>query len=75
MRHIDVGMMWIQQERRAGEQGGGLKFTKVLGTKNPADVATKYLNKTTMGKILPIVGCEWRQGRAVEGLTLSRGLQ
>ena len=74
LRHIDVGLMWIQQERRRGDQAGGVKFHKIDGTQNPAYMVTKYVNKATMESLLPVVGCEWRRGRAAEGLEISRGM-
>ena len=42
-RHIQTGFLWIQQI--AAEQR--LKFAKVLGKVNPADVFTKYLDEAT----------------------------
>ena len=38
-RHIDTGFLWIQ-ETAASKR---LKFEKVLGTLNPADLMTKML--------------------------------
>ena len=38
-RHIDTGLLWIQQT--AAEKR--LKYSKVLGTINPADLMTKFL--------------------------------
>ena len=42
-RHIETGLLWIQQV--AAEQR--LKFGKVLGADNPADLFTKYLDEKT----------------------------
>ena len=42
-RHIEIGLLWIQQV--AAEQR--LKFAKVLGANNPADLFTKYLDEKT----------------------------
>ena len=41
IRHLDVGMMWIQDLRA----DGGVSVKKVKGTENPADQLTKYLGK------------------------------
>ena len=37
IRHLDVGMMWVQDLR----ERGGFEVKKVLGTMNPADQLTK----------------------------------
>ena len=42
-RHIHTGLLWIQQV--AAEER--LKFGKVLGTNNPADLFTKYFDEKT----------------------------
>ena len=42
-RHIDTGHLWIQEVAAKGR----LKFEKVLGRDNPADLYTKYLDEKT----------------------------
>lgn len=42
-RHIDTGLLWIQQVPAKQK----LKFGKVLGTNNPADLFTKYQDERT----------------------------
>ena len=42
-RHIETGLLWIQQT--AAEKR--LKYSKVLGKENPADLYTKYLDAAT----------------------------
>ena len=42
-RHIDTGLLWIHQT--AADQW--LKYLKVLGKENPADLYTKYLDAAT----------------------------
>ena len=42
-RHIDTGLLWIQQV--AADKR--LKFGKAFGTNNPADLFTKYLDEKT----------------------------
>ena len=37
IRHLDVGMMWVQDLR----ESGGFEVKKVPGTMNPADQLTK----------------------------------
>ena len=39
---------WIQQKVRSRE----IELQKILGTENPADVLTKYVNRDTMTKAL-----------------------
>ena len=39
MRHVRVGMLWIQEKSEEGE----LRYRKVDGTLNPADLLTKPL--------------------------------
>ena len=48
-RHIQTGLLWIQQT--AAEQR--LRFHKVLGTRNPADLFTKYVHENTNNKHTP----------------------
>ena len=43
-RHIDTGSLWIQQTAAENR----LKFGKVLGRDNPADLYTKYLDWNTI---------------------------
>ena len=58
--HIDVGMLWIQQNQRAGEID-----VKKVGTKvNPADVFTKHVPGEVMWKHLSGIGLENREGRS-----------
>ena len=45
-RHIDTGLLWIQQTAA----GRRLKYPKVLGTENPADLITKYLTQDVIRK-------------------------
>ena len=57
VRHIDVGMLWVQQNQRAGEID-----VKKIGTKvNPADVFTKHVPGEVMWKHLKSIGFESRE--------------
>ena len=61
-RHIDIGLLWIQQiaaEKR-------LKFHKVLGMNNPADLYTKHLDVAITEKHTKIMAYECTEGRASE---------
>ena len=48
LRHVRVGQLWVQEKSENGE----LRYRKVKGTENPADVLTKSL---TMSKIPKLV--------------------
>ena len=61
-RHIDTGLLWIQQT--AAEKR--LRFNKVLGKNNLADLYTKHLDATTMGKHTRAMAYEFAEGRARE---------
>ena len=61
-RHIDTGLLWIQQT--AAERQ--LKFNKVLGKDNPADLYTKHLDTTTIERHTKTLACEFSEGRAKE---------
>merc|ERR1711884_964058 len=59
-RHIDTGYLWIQQT--AAEKR--LKFGKVLGRDNPADMYTKYLDWDTIRRHSERVSADFVDGRA-----------
>ena len=62
MRHIDIGLLWIQQA--AAEQR--LKYAKVLGKDNPADLYTKFLDATTNESHVRRLDYYFAQGRSSE---------
>ena len=64
LRHINVGMLWIQEKRARDEIG----FEKVEGKSNPADTMTKYLGVDTLQKMCTVMSIKWEQGRASAGL-------
>ena len=66
MRHVRIGKLWIQQKREDGE----LKYEKVLGTKNPADMMTKHIKAADIEVQLERMGMRTEEGRAREGLKL-----
>ena len=66
VRHIDVGMLWVQQSQRSGEID-----VKKVGTKsNPADVFTKHVPGEVVWRHLTTLGFESRQGRAEAAVKL-----
>ena len=60
LRHVRVSMLWVQEVRASGE----MKFEKVEGTMNPADLMTKNLCAKTMLNHSSTLGVEIREGRA-----------
>ena len=49
LRHISVGMLWLQQK----EAKKTIRFTKVKGTENPADLMTKGgIDAESLGKYM-----------------------
>ena len=61
-RHIETGLLWIQQI--AAQQR--LKFGKVLGKDNPADLFTKYLDMKTMAHHMGNLDYYQTAGRVAE---------
>ena len=61
-RHIDTSLLWIQQ--MAAERQ--LKFGKVLGKNNPADLYTKYLDIQTINTHVRTRSYHTAEGRAEE---------
>ena len=64
LRHVKVGMLWIQEKVEEGE----LSIRKVLGTENPADAMTKYLASTKMEENLQRMRFRYAEGRAEKSL-------
>ena len=61
-RHIDTSLLWIQQTAAEWH----LKFSKVLGTNNPADLYTKHLDVKTLDKHVRTLNYYNAKGRAEE---------
>ena len=59
-QHVRVGNLWLQEMREEGE----LKFEKVLGTENPADLMTKLVTPALRRKHCDMMGLETKEGRA-----------
>ena len=64
MRHIRVGQLWVQETAEDGE----LKYKKVNGDLNPADMNTKCLTRLRMDALGDLVSLRDRTGRADESL-------
>ena len=52
MRHMENRYLWIQEELRAQR----MKLTKIKGTENATDVATKHVDATTLKKGMVTIG-------------------
>ena len=61
LRHLDVEDLWVQEAIRTGK----VELVKVLGTHNPADLFTKYLESPTkITDALKLMGMVVEYGRA-----------
>ena len=67
LRHLDVEDLWVQEQVRNKK----IHLQKVLGTDNPADVFTKYVEHPTMTKALASMGLQMESGRAASAPQLS----
>ena len=68
VRHIDVGMLWIQQNCR----NGTVDVKKVAGKSNPADIFTKAVPAEVMWGHMRSIGFESREGRSEVAVELVR---
>ena len=66
LRHVRVGMLWIQEQVEEGE----IKVKKVKGDDNPADLFTKNLAEAKVAKFMDMIGELYVEGRAEAGLKL-----
>ena len=64
LRHIRVGMLWIQERSESGD----LVFLKVPGAINPADLMTKALTGIAAWSHMARIGQVQRDGRAATSL-------
>jgi len=61
LRHIKVGMLWIQEKQENEE----LTYKKVHGVQNPADLMTKNLTQGTIDSHLGRINASITEGRAL----------
>ena len=66
LRHVRIGHLWIQELAENEE----VKFFKVKGTENPADLMTKYLSATKAAPLVQALGLQPRAGHASSRLAL-----
>ena len=67
MRHVRVGMLWIQEQ----VEDGSLDVKKVKGEDNPADALTKNLQRKKLVECTEMAGQKHREGRAEASLVLA----
>ena len=60
LRHMDVQFLWIQERLQAKE----FRLMKVLGTKNPGDALTKFLDEATMMSRMSLMKVKFISGRS-----------
>ena len=66
MRHVKVGMLWIQEKVESGE----LAVEKVAGTRNPADMMTKNVPGAKVVEYMEDLGQTFVEGRAEKSLKI-----
>ena len=66
LRHVRVGQLWVQQLAEEDE----VKFKKIWGEENPADLGTKYLTRINIDKLIELIYLEDKDGKAIEGLDI-----
>ena len=59
VRHLDCTDLWVREKVRSGV----VKLTKILGTENPADAFTKYLDRPLMDKTMHRLNLHYATGR------------
>ena len=59
VRHLATTDLWIQDKVRSKQ----LELCKILGTENPADVLTKYVNRQIMQEAIAKMGLQPMSGR------------
>ena len=67
LRHIKVGMLWVQEKEESGE----LSYGKVKGEENPADLMTKGVPPKLLQRHAEYLGQQPRSGRADLGLKVA----
>ena len=66
MRHIRVGMLWVQEKSENGE----LKFKKVAAAEHPGDMMTKHVPMKIAEKLQQVIGQSFEDGRSSVSLNI-----
>ena len=59
MRHLATADLWIRDRIKKD-----FKLEKILGSENPADMLTKHIDRSLMGKHMAKLGLFYGDGRA-----------
>ena len=59
VRHLHTTDLWVQEKVRKGD----IELLKVLGTENPADAFTKYLDAASLDRAMSKLNVEFMEGR------------
>ena len=70
VRHISVADLWIQERLKTGD----FKLSKILGAHNPADLLTKFVDKPTLERLIPMAHLNWATGRPEKAPQLTHAL-
>ena len=66
MRHVKIGQLWIQEVAEEEE----LKFRKIGGDVNPADLGTKNLTRKKVDDLITKISLHDAEGRAEQSLRI-----
>ena len=66
MRHVRIGQLWVQEAAELEE----LRFRKVKGEENPADLGTKHLIRKRIDELISKISLREAEGRADQSLTI-----
>ena len=64
MRHIKIGMLWVQEKA----ENELIKYCKVRGDSNPADLKTKHLSAKKIDSCAAMLNLGWLEGRSSSSL-------
>ena len=59
IRHLACSDLWIQERLKSHD----FSLEKIDGAKNPADMLTKYVDKPTLQRLIPLASMDWLEGR------------
>ena len=66
MRHVKIGQLWVQEAAEEEE----LKFKKIAGEINPADLGTKHLTRKRIDDLTERISLREAAGRADQSLRI-----
>jgi hypothetical protein len=66
-RHIDTSFLWVQEKNASKE----IRYGKISGKENPADLFTKFLSGEEIGKHMQTLNVEFKTG--TDDIALSIG--